>query len=700
MNDLADQTFRSPSQVILKKKRFALDAPAKQSRPADPPYSAACSTRDVPLSAERHNGHAQPKLFTPEIKRTSMAPRPLERNPIRIMWQRLRTIDKRTARCGAPPPQWRAAATRRRLVLSALVFGQTVVATWSLARTFPMPQLDGLQISIVVTFAILFSWLSFSFWTNVAAFLMLWRNTKMTGEGGPSASEEKPLSARTAILMPICEEEASRCFAGIEVMYRSLSECPERKNFDFYILSDTQNPELQAEEEMEWNRVCRAVNGYGKIFYRRRRINIKRKSGNIADFLRRWSRNYDFMIVLDADSVMTGEVMVRLARRMRASPQVGIIQTAPVIVNRDSLFARMQQFASRVYGPLFSASLQFWQFGESYYWGHNAIIRIEPFIKHCSLARLPGQAPLGGEILSHDFVEAALMGRAGYEVCLALDLSASYEESPPSLLDELKRDRRWCQGNLQHLRLLLAEGFTMGHRAILAMGVMAYGSALFWGGFLILNIYQLVQFSFVEPNYFSVQPSLFPTWPRWHPEWAIALASTTALLLFLPKFLSFLLLAGHGELKRFGGAGALGLGILCEILLSTLVAPLRMWFHCKFVLMTLIGRPIKWNAQQRATNGTTWSEAAQVHGGSTLITGFCTAAVYLINLDVFIWLLPIAIPLLLSIPISVFSSRVSLGQASRRWGLFRTPEENFPVPVLESLRTLMRARKRRQIHPN
>jgi membrane glycosyltransferase len=705
MNDLPDPTFRQSLQNTSRKVpprpphhrgRFALDAPGKRLRRADDSHSAICAT----LDGSPHDNQARRGISTPEIRRSSMAPQPLERNPIRVMWQRLRKIDKRSARDGAQRPQWRAAATRRRLVLLALVLGQTLAASWSLARTFPMPELDGLQISIVVTFAILFSWLSFSFWTNVAAFLMLWRNTKMTGECGPNTSEEKPLSARTAILMPICEEDASRCFAGIEVMYRSLSECAEREKFDFYILSDTQNPEHQAEEEIEWNKVCRSVNGQGKIFYRRRRINIKRKSGNIADFLRRWSRNYDFMIVLDADSVMTGEVMVRLARRMQTSPQVGIIQTAPVIVNRDSLFARMQQFASRVYGPLFSASLQFWQFGESYYWGHNAIIRIEPFIKHCSLARLPGQAPLGGEILSHDFVEAALMGRAGYEVCLALDLSGSYEESPPSLLDELKRDRRWCQGNLQHLRLLLAEGLTMGHRAILAMGVMAYGSALFWAGFLILNIFQLVQFSFVEPNYFSVQPSLFPTWPQWHPEWAIALASTTALLLFLPKFLSFLLLASHGELKRFGGAKALGLGILCEILLSTLVAPLRMWFHGKFVLMTLIGRPIKWNAQQRTTNGTTWSEAARVHGGSTLISGLCTAAVYLINLNVFIWLLPIAIPLLLSIPLSVFSSRVSLGQASRRWGLFRIPEESFPVPVLDGLRMVMRERKPPQTHSN
>ena len=700
MNDLSDETLHSPSQIDFHSDRFVLDAPDKDSWYAGDWYSAIYATPDVPPRTARHAKHARSRIRTPEIRRSSMAPRRLERNPIRAMWQRLQKTNEEAPRYRAHRPPWRAAATRRRIVLSALVLGQTFVASWSLARTFPMPELDSLQISIVATFAILFSWLSFSFWTNVAAFLLLWRNPNMIDERVSDASGESPLSARTAILMPICEEDARRCFAGIEVMYRSLSEAAERDKFDFYILSDTQTPPLQAEEELEWQKICSRVNGYGRIFYRRRRINIKRKSGNIADFLRRWSRDYDFMIILDADSVMTGEVIVQLARRMQASPQVGIIQTAPVIVNGDSLFARMQQFASRVYGPLFSASLHFWQLGESYYWGHNAILRIEPFINHCSLARLPGHPPLGGEILSHDFVEAALMGRAGYEVRLALDLSGSYEESPPSLLDELKRDRRWCQGNLQHLRLLLADGLTMGHRAILGTGVMAYGSALFWAGFLILNIFQLISYSLVGPNYFSVQPSLFPTWPQWRPEWAVALASTTAVLLFFPKFLSFLLLARRGELKHFGGGGALALGIICEILLSTLIAPLRMWFHSKFVLVTLIGRPIKWNAQQRTTDRTTWLEAVRVHGGASLVSFICVAAVYLINFDVFIWLLPIGLPLLLSIPVSVYSSRVSLGQASRRYGLFRIPEETFPVPVLDRLRVLMRERKRQRVRSN
>ncbi len=370
---------------------------------------------------------------------------------------------------------WRKVAKRRRIFLALLVVAQTGLASWSLARTFSTAQLSYLEAAVVAIFAVLFSWISFSFLTNVAGFWTLWRKQKIYSL--PAISDEaarQPLGSRTAVLMPICNEEVSRCFAGIAAIYQSLADTGQLEKFDFYVLSDTADAARQFEEQISWERTCRALNGFERIFYRHRRNNIKRKSGNIADFLRRWSRNYDFMIVLDADSLMSGEVMVRLARTMELSPQAGIIQTAPIIVNRESLFARVQQFASRVYGPLFSASLAFWQLGESYYWGHNAIIRIAPFVKHCGLARLPGEPPLGGEVLSHDFVEAALMGRTGLEVWLVHDLTGSYEESPPNILDELKRDRRWCQGNLQHLRLLFGDGIRFGHRAIMAMGVMAY----------------------------------------------------------------------------------------------------------------------------------------------------------------------------------------------------------------------------------
>src|SRR5437762_4076275 len=558
------------------------------------------------------------------------------------------------------------------MILAILVLSQTTLASWSLARTFPYPSLSGLEIAIVTSFAILFSWISFSFWTAIAGFGVLWRKTKRLSVGDlPADAGDRPLRSRTAVLMPICNEEVDRVFAGVEASYRSLADTCGLENFDFYILSDTGDPEKQVDEEIAWAQLCQAVEGFGKIFYRHRRNNIKRKSGNIADFLRRWSRNYDFMIVLDADSLMSGEIMVGLARMMELSPQAGIIQSAPTIVNRESLFARVQQFASRVYGPLFSSSLAFWQLGESYYWGHNAILRVDAFLKHCGLPRLPGQPPLGGEVLSHDFVEAALMGRAGWEVWLADDLPGSYEESPPSLLDELKRDRRWCQGNLQHLRLLFGDGIRFGHRAIMAMGVMAYASALLWAVFLVLSSAEVIIQALMPPVYFPPGPSLFPRWPIWHPELTIALLTTTGLLLILPKFLGFALILKNRQVAGFGGALRLAVGIVLEIIFSTLVAPLRMWFHSKFVLLTLFGRQIKWHAQTRNDAETDWWEAVRHHGFSTLIALTGMAGGLYWNETLAWWLLPVSISLLLAVPLSVYSSRIGLGRAIKRWQLFR-----------------------------
>jgi membrane glycosyltransferase len=494
--------------------------------------------------------------------------------------------------------------------------------------------------------------------------------------------------------MPICNEDVERVFAGVEATYHSLAATGQLAHFDFFILSDTSDPEQEVKEELAWADLCRRAQGFGRIFYRHRRNNIKRKSGNIADFLRRWGRDYAYMVVLDADSIMTGRTLVRLARIMDHCPKAGIVQTAPTTVNRVSLYARLQQFASRVYGPMLTAGLRYWQLGESYYWGHNAILRIEPFVRYCGLRRLPGNPPLGGEILSHDFVEAALMGRADWEVWIVEDSSGSYEETPPSLLDELKRDRRWCQGNLQHLKLIFGDGLRAGHRAIFTMGVMAYASALFWFVFLLLSSMEAAAQAILPPVYFTSQPSLFPVWPQWRPEWAIALVSTTALLLFLPKFFSFLLIVKNRETRLFGGFIPLCLSIFFETVMSSLLAPVRMWFHSKFVVLTLLGRQIKWGSQQRSDNQIRWLEGVRAHGGATLFATLWIAVMWQLNPPFLWWLLPVAVPLLLSVPLSVYSSRVSLGLRLQRWRLLLIPEEIHPPEIVKNFQASLEQRQR------
>jgi len=445
----------------------------------------------------------------PEIHRLSMRPCRVERNPLRRMRRRSRASDEAGARNRRQAAGvWRQTAVRRRWLLATLMLIQTGAAGWSLAKIFPYPWINGLEFAILAVFSILFSWISFGFWTAVAGFFLLWRGHDRFRVDDLRIDNPAPLKSMTAILMPICNEDVERAFAGLEAIYRSLAATGSLSHFEFFVLSDTGDPEKVVEEEVAWARSCRALDGFGKIFYRHRKNNIKRKSGNIADFLRRWGANYDHMIVLDADSLMAGPTLVALARLMERHPNTGIIQTIPATVNRESLFGRMQQFANQAYGPMLAAGLHYWQLGESAYWGHNAILRVEAFIKHCGLSRLSGRPPLGGEIMSHDFVEAALMGRAGWEVWLARDLGGSYEETPPTLIDELKRDRRWCQGNMQHLRLLFADGFRAGHRALFLSGIMAYASALFWAIFLALSTTQMAVEAIYTPNYFPAGPSL------------------------------------------------------------------------------------------------------------------------------------------------------------------------------------------------
>jgi membrane glycosyltransferase len=415
-------------------------------------------------------------------------------------------------------------------------------------------------------------------------------------------------------------------------------------------------------------------------------VNLKRKSGNIADFCRRWGKNYRYMIVFDADSLMAGKTLVRMVQAMERHPKVGILQTAPLAVNRETLIARTQQFANHVYSSMFAAGLHFIQLGDSHFWGHNAIIRVEPFMQHCGLPELPGKPPRGGFIMSHDFVEAAFMRRGGWEVWLAYDLGGSYEEVPPTLLEELKRDRRWCQGNLQHIRVAFAKGLLSAHRALFLHGAMSYGSSLLWFLFIALSTAAAFNEAFRMPVYFPEGRTLFPDWPVWHPQWALTLLGTTAIILFMPKLFSiFLILLKKDQVRQYGGSLKLLASLVLEVLLSALFAPVRMLFHSKFVFITLLGRQVGWGPQQRSDLGTGWREAIRFHGFGTLLALLWAAALFFINRSFFWWNSPIFIPLILSIPLSVWSSRASVGRTFRMLGLLLIPEETEKPEELKSL---------------
>jgi len=647
---------------------------------------------------------------TPSIRRTKVVPEPWRTNILVRGWRRLTgrsnppvpKIDERVL----PKSRWRTVGSIRRYILLVLMLGQTIVAGWYMKGIMPyqgwsfvdleevlhQPLMQtaqqvlpyALQTSILILFGILFCWVSAGFWTALMGFLeLLTGHDKYRISGASAGNEPIPDNARTALVMPICNEDVSRVFAGLRATYESVAASGELDRFDFFVLSDSNDPDICVAEQQAWLDVCRETGGFGRIFYRRRRRRVKRKSGNLDDFCRRWGGDYKYMVVLDADSVMSGECLTSLVRLMEATPDAGIIQTAPRASGMDTLYARMQQFATRVYGPLFTAGLHFWQLGESHYWGHNAIIRMKPFIEHCALAPLPGKGAFAGAILSHDFVEAALMRRAGWGVWIAYDLPGSYEELPPNLLDELKRDRRWCHGNLMNFRLFLVKGMHPVHRAVFLTGVMSYLSAPLWFFFLLLSTALLAVNTLMEPQYFMEPRQLYPLWPQWHPEKAVALFSTTIVLLFLPKLLSIILIWAKGA-KAFGGKAKVTLSMLLEMLFSVLLAPVRMIFHTRFVLAAFLGWAATWNSPQRDDDSTPWSEAVRRHGPQTLLGAAWAALVLWLNPSFLWWLVPIVGSLMLSIPVSVISSRVKLGLKTRDERLFLIPEEYAPPRELSA----------------
>ncbi|MHB1565275.1 MAG: glucans biosynthesis glucosyltransferase MdoH [Acidiferrobacter sp.] len=563
-------------------------------------------------------------------------------------------------------------------LLALLVLMPSVVASQFMLQVLPHPGFLILNGALATVFGLLFGWISIGLWISVAGALVLLWHRASTDRSDPVAMG----GARTALVMPVFREDPIRVCAGLETVYRSLAGTGRMAEFDFFILSDSNDPDVLVEEEVAWAALCARLPPSARVFYRRRRSNIKRKSGNIADFCRRWGARYRYMVVLDADSLMSGPLLTRLVDKMEAHPAVGLIQTLPATIHQHTLFGRVQQFANRLYGPVFAAGLHFWHVGAGHYWGHNAIIRVEPFMRHCGLPRLPGGGAFGGEIMSHDFVEGALLRRAGWGVWLEPGLEGSYEEAPPTLLDELKRDRRWAQGNMQHGRLIFARGLAAAHRVVFLNGIMSYVSSLLWLLLLALSSIEVVFHALVPPSYFPRAHMLFPIWPVWHPHWALMLFWFTVAILFLPKLMAVLLVLIRRQTRSFGGFIPLVSGVFLESLLSALLAPVRMLFHTVFVVSVLAGRKTHWGPQARGDASTSWRQALRYHSGGTILAIAWGSAIYLLSPAYFWWLMPVMGAWLIAIPVSVWISRVGPGRAARRLGLFLTPEERQPPPLL------------------
>ncbi len=636
-----------------------------------------------PVVEERHPN----SVTAPPVNRGSMTPRPW-----RGFWNSLGTAllmslpGARRAQAAAPadaaPEAWQRAASTRRLTLLIAVLLSTAVATGLFAAVQPDYDNIWLEVGQLALFGLLSAWVVSGFATAVMGFMVVLRGDAHALSAREVRDHAMPADARTAIIMPICNEDVATVFAGLRATCESVLATGTGRSFDVFVLSDSNDPATQKAERAAWEDLRSTLATHSdaapiEVYYRLRKRRVHRKSGNVADFCRRWGKDYRYMVVLDADSVMSGDCLNAMVKLMEAHPRAGIIQTATQSIGHQTLHARAQQFASRMTGRLFTLGMQFWQLGESHYWGHNAILRVEPFMAHCALAPIKGKGGLAGDILSHDFVEAALMRRAGYHVWLVADLVGSYEQQPPDLLSELQRDRRWCQGNLQNARLMAEPGFAGVHRTMFMTGAMSYLSAPLWLAFMTLGTALWLSGS---PQTMGLH-TVAGAWDALPAELA-GLWAWTLSMLFLPRLLGMAAVLVQGEQRRYGGTLGLVKSASLESVLAMLQSPVRMLAHSLFVLVALTGIKLDWKSPPRDAVALRWRDAARSLAPMSGVIALLAVGISLIDPSALVWLLPVGLPLLLAIPMSVMTSRTDLGTAMRRQRWLLIPEESWSPAVL------------------
>jgi membrane glycosyltransferase len=589
----------------------------------------------------------------------------------------------------APVPRRPSGRGASPLAARAFVFGGAALLTaYGIREMYEVVSISGttvLQWILLVLFGLNFSWIALAFTSAVLGLTVLLRRPR--APDAPTA-----LRARTAVVMPVYNESTARTFGALEAMIRSVSATGHGDAFDWFVLADTTRPDAWVAEVRAFLALRARIGHMARLHYRRRPKNHHRKAGNIGDFVARWGGAYEHMLVLDADSLMTGDCIVALAAAMEADPDAGIVQSLPLIINRNTLFARLQQFAARIYGPVIATGLAAWSGRDGNYWGHNAIIRTRAFADACGLPDLPGRPPFGGHVLSHDFVEAALIRRAGWSVYMLPGLPGSYEESPPSLIDVAVRDRRWAQGNLQHSRIIGTAGLAWASRQHFATGIAGYVASPLWLAQLVVGVSIALQVAYIRPDYFGGGFQLYPTWPRFDPVRALSLFGLTMAVLLAPKAFGLVLALIDGPVRRACGGGVrLVASALVEVACSAMLAPVAMLIQSGSVFQILAGRDTGWNPQRRDDGSIPIGDIFRRHVGHTALGVVTAVGAFSIATSLALWMSPTILGFLLAIPISWASGQLAIGMWLRRRGLLLTPEETGPPPIVGEARLAQEA---------
>lgn len=564
----------------------------------------------------------------------------------------------RDAAAGANP------ATRRRMIFAGLG-----VATWALlfglaAFALAPGGYDALDLLILVAFGLHLPWSIFGFWNAWIGFLIM-RFAKdplaLTCPPAASVRGDEPITATTAILMCVRNEDTTRVFRNIGLLLGDLAKTGAADRFRLYVLSDTNRADVAAAEEAAVETLRVVHGGRFEIVYRRRETNPGFKAGNIRDFLDRWGRDNEFMLTLDADSFMSAAQILKMVRILQASPKLGILQSLTVGLPSTSPLARLFQFGMRLGMRSYTMGSAWWHADCGPYWGHNALIRVEPFREHCHLPKLPGGPPLGGDILSHDQVEAVLMRKAGYEVRVIPIEGGSFEENPPTLIEFIRRDMRWCLGNTQYWKLLDMKGILPTSRFQLIVAVLMFVASpsfiLMWG----LTLVQALL-------------SRGEAWVAAGP--ALTLIAVMAAMMFAPKIASAIDVLSRREARAsFGGGFRFVIGLVTETVFALMLTPITTFSHMLMMGALAFGRTVGWTSQQRDAHSVPWREAFARLWPHTVLGLAAGAGLLSFSLAAFLYATPVFLGLLLAVPFTVLTSSPAFGRFMTAVGWCRIPEE-------------------------
>lgn len=575
---------------------------------------------------------------------------------------------KDAAAPGAAPP---GQVALWRLLAFSPAMAATGVLTWVMGRWFADAGFALLEMVLLALIAFNFFWIAFTVSTVLLGLYGLSQRNRTQTRG-----TARPM--KVALLIPIYNEVPWYVLGNAQTMLQELHGRGGQHTYEMFILSDTRDNAIAEQERASVEALRSMLPPSSRLYYRRREDNAGRKVGNISDWVRRWGAGYEAMLVLDADSLMTGRAIARLADALSRDPGAGLIQSYPQLIGAQSVFGRMQQFANGVYGLALAEGLARWAGHEGNYWGHNAIIRTRAFAACAGLPLL--RSPFGGGdklIMSHDFVEAGLLRRAGWSVQFLPRIRGSYEETPATLVDHILRDRRWCQGNLQHLNLLHAKGFRAISRFHLFAGAIGYLMAPVW--FALLVLWAIIGRSEDASviSYFSEANPFRPSWPDMsEPNHVLVIVLIYAMLL-APKMLAAAALPLTGSrFSEYGGPLHFALSFLSEVVLAILYAPILMVQQMIAVFRTALGLQRGWDPQAREGGSYALRTLAACHALETV----CGVALWagILSGTVSWWLAPIALSLLLAVPLSALSG-VRTANSIRHWMATR---EDFREPQI------------------